>query len=297
MQISRRYRDLLVATSVLTCLLVALGGIVCITNSSRGCPDWPWCHGRLVPPLRVDSMLEYTHRVVAALTTVLIVASAFVGWRSYRTIRWVSRPPLMAIAFLLVVTVLGAMVVLTGLPPGLAALDLGSALAVLALMLVAAVVASSLHQDPSGPNRLSFRDSYARLSLAALAAVFVLFVSGVLVASDGSPVRCLSWPLYGGGMDPGARGWWQLARRVVGAGTAIMILALVVEAWRRPRRKGTVRHVASALGLLLLVEFAVGALVVLYGAAPLLQVAYVTIAALLWAALVVLVALAGLEPG
>ena len=141
MTITRRHRDLLVAASTLTYLLVVLGGIVCVTNSSRGCPDWPACYGRLVPPMRLDSILEYAHRVLAALTSLCIVASAAVGWRKARSIRWVSWPPVIAIAFLLAVIVFGALVVLRGLEPGLAALDLGSALMVLTLMLAATVMA------------------------------------------------------------------------------------------------------------------------------------------------------------
>ncbi|MGD9144175.1 MAG: protoheme IX farnesyltransferase, partial [Anaerolineae bacterium] len=117
-----------------------------MTGASRGCPDWPGCYGQLVPPMRLDSILEYAHRVMAALTSLFIVASAIAGWRKAGSIRWVSRPPVIAVALLLAVIIFGAMVVLRGLEPGLAALDLGSALGVLALMLTATVVAFVRHR-------------------------------------------------------------------------------------------------------------------------------------------------------
>jgi hypothetical protein len=47
--------DLLVVAIVLALLPVTPRGIARVTGSSRGCPG---CHGRLVPPLRVGSILE-----------------------------------------------------------------------------------------------------------------------------------------------------------------------------------------------------------------------------------------------
>ncbi|MGD8624887.1 MAG: COX15/CtaA family protein, partial [Anaerolineae bacterium] len=114
---TRRHRDLLLAASLLTYLLVTLGGIVCVTDASRGCPDWPACYGRIVPPPRLDSILEYTHRVLAGLASLAIVAAALVGWRS-RAGRWVRWPPAMAVVLVAVVIVLGALGVVRGLEPG-----------------------------------------------------------------------------------------------------------------------------------------------------------------------------------
>ncbi len=291
MAVTRRHQTLFLAASFLTYLLVTLGGIVCVTDSSGGCPDWPGCYGRLVPPLRLDSILEYTHRVLAALVTLLIVASAVVGRRHYRASRWLSRPPAIAIGFLLAVIVFGAMVILRGLEPGLAALDLGSALVVLALMLAATVVAVARHRTPDLPDRLSFDGALSRLALVTLIAVFVVLVSGVLVAESGSMVRCLGWPLFGGPVDlAGARGWLDGARRVAGGLAALLIVALVVRAWRPTRAS------ATALGVAFGLEMALGAAIVATGGSMWLYVLYAAAAVALWAGLVVLVVGTALQP-
>ena len=290
--VTRWHRDLLLVTSVLTYLLIALGGVVCVMDASRGCPDWPACYGRLLPPMRLDSILEYSHRVLAALTSLFIIASAIVGWRKARPLCWVSRPPLISFFFLLAVAGFGAMVVLRGLEPGLAALDLGSALIVLALVLSATVTASLVHQKPAHTGRVSFGSASARWILLTLLAVFLVLVSGVLVAADGSVVRCLSWPLFAGALDLGdLRGWLGLARRLLAGVTAILVIATVVRAWRE---KGAVRAVGATVGALFLVELGLGAFRLVFPDAIPLQLLHVATAAAFWALLVVLTMLVGL---
>ena len=289
------HRVLLLATSLLTLTLVILGGVVCITDSSRGCPDWPACYGQLVPPMRIDSILEYTHRVTAALTSLLIVASAVVGWRRARSLRWVRWPPLVAIGFLLAVSAFGALVVLRGLSPGLAALDLGSALMVLALMVTATTVAFARHGNPDPPGRLSLGDPLARLALGTLILVFLVLVSGVLVAASGSPLRCLGWPLYGGGwpVAEGRQGL-QLARRVAAGIATVLVLVLVVQAWRQRPRSIPIRYTAAVMGTLFLAEILVGGLMLLSEPGLGLQIVHAALAAGFWATLVALVVLLGL---
>ena len=46
---------------------ISLGGIVRITDSGLGCPDWPLCHGKLLPPLELHTLIEYSHRLSASV--------------------------------------------------------------------------------------------------------------------------------------------------------------------------------------------------------------------------------------
>jgi cytochrome c oxidase assembly protein subunit 15 len=289
-QITRGHYTLLILASALTCLLITLGGIVCVTGSAEGCPDWPGCYGRIVPPPQVNAVIEYVHRFVAALTSPFIIAAAIVSWRRARSIRWVSLPTLIAIPFLLAVVVFGALAVLRGLPRGLAAADLGSALTVLALMAAATAAAAARRADPGLPDRLSLRD--ARLALGALGATFIVLVSGVLVAGKGSLTRCLGWPLARL-LDYDLPGWPQAARLLVTVVASVLIAALVVGAWRTPRRRLAFRGVATAAGALLLVGILAGALMLAAGFTILLLAISVAAAAALWGLLAALVVLSG----
>jgi len=291
--ITRRHRNLVVAAAVMTTLLVALGGIVCATESGAGCPDWPGCYGRIVPPPQVNAVIEYTHRFVAGLTTPLILATAWISWRRARAIRWLVGPLTVSIGFLAAVIVFGAFAVLTGLPPLVAALDLASALVTLTLVLTAAVVAFTRHADPMLPDRFSVHSDLARLSLVTLSATFVLYVSGVLVAGKGSLTRCVGWPFWRL-LPNDVAGWPQVARLGLAAVTALLIAVLVVRALRTQRVRASQRRAATLAGLAFLAEMAVGVIMLTSGSTMLLLMAYVAAGTVLFAALVVLAALIGL---
>jgi heme A synthase len=244
--------------------------------------------------MQSNAIIEYTHRLIAALTTPLIIAAAVVGWRRARPIRWVSAPPLVAIGLTGAVITFGAFAVLTGLPPTVAALDLGSALLVLALMTTATVVACTRRDQSASLRSVSFRDPFAKLTLWITGLVFFVLVSAVLVATSGSLVRCLGWPLYN---EPlilnDLRGWLLLTRRVIAGVSALLIAVIVIQAWRSPSAQASLRRAASLVGGLFLAEASIGILMLTNGFAPLLLVAYVAVAAALWVTIVILAVLAG----
>lgn len=288
----RRHRSLLLVATALTYLLIVAGGAVCVTGSTLGCPDWPGCYGRAIPPLRADAIVEYTHRAVAGLSILGIVSAAGVGWNRRRTARWAAWAPIAALPLLAIVVALGALAVVQGIGRGWAVVDLGSALGVLALMVVATVAV--FRQDEMMTAQRSSRHSpFGWLALAAALAVFAVFVSAVAVAPGGSLARCLGWPLYGGGWAPAdSYGWLLLARRLAGIVAGFLVVGTVVQAWRTQRGRRVVLGVATAAGALLIAEAAVGAAMAAGVLAVPLLVSYVALAAGLWALLAALVALA-----
>src|SRR5207253_11497668 len=78
---TRRFAQLAWAAAACTYLLIILGAIVRITGSGMGCGDhWPLCGGKLLPPLDLPTLIEYGHRLAAALVSVLVCGLAAYAW-------------------------------------------------------------------------------------------------------------------------------------------------------------------------------------------------------------------------
>src|SRR5436309_14007526 len=80
---TRRFPSLAWAAAVCTYLLIVLGAVVRITGSGLGCGEhWPLCNGHLFPPLYdLPTVIEWSHRLVAALVSLLVAGLAMYAWR------------------------------------------------------------------------------------------------------------------------------------------------------------------------------------------------------------------------
>lgn len=289
------HRSLLAAAALFTVLLIAMGGVLCVTHSIRSCPDWPGCFGRIVPPLETSPILEFTHRLLAAISGFLILGAAVAGLARPPHLRWIAIPPLVAGVLLVVVSYFGAQVVLRGLAAGWAAVDVGSALLVVASMVAAATFAHAHGLHPDQPDRLAYRDPFARLVLATTGVVFGILVSAVLVAGKNSLTGCLGWPIYSGRLFevdvPGAGKVLRLALSGVGV---LLMAAIMVEAWR-PRQQRLARYQAARwLGIVFLLEILLQGLLLAFGFQTGLLVPYTVVGAVFWGLLAYLAVLTGL---
>jgi cytochrome c oxidase assembly protein subunit 15 len=120
-------------------LLILAGGIVRSTGSGMGCPDWPKCFGRFIPPTKVSELplhyeviykeklhgevefnatktwIEYINRLLGALTGLIVLITTGLA---YRESKKVFLPSLAALILVIANAVLGKFVVDSFLLPG-----------------------------------------------------------------------------------------------------------------------------------------------------------------------------------
>lgn len=290
------HRKLLAVAAVITVLLIAMGGILCVTHSIRSCPDWPGCFGKIIPPLETSPILEYTHRVLAALSGLLILGAAIAGVSKARRLPWIVVPPLVAGALLVEVSYFGAQVVLHGIAPGWAAVDVGSALLVVALMVASAVIANAYPLRPNSVPRISYRSPFNQLSLITLVVVYVVLLSGVLVAGQNSITGCLGWPIYSPLVysvdSPGIGN----TIRLILSGIGILLVAVtMLHAWRQRNEHPVIFTISRWVILSVLLEAVIQVLMFVFGFNVALLIPYTITEAAFWGLLVVMVVKTGLD--
>ena len=152
----RALRKLAFVTAAFAYALIVLGAIVRITGSGLGCGDqWPLCQGRLIPPLNdLPTVIEWSHRLVAAAVSMLVVALGALALAKRREPGVAApggplRAALLAGGRLIVQVLLGAVTVWLALPPPAITVHLATALALLAVVVLVAYRAGSADGQPA----------------------------------------------------------------------------------------------------------------------------------------------------
>lgn len=286
-------RGLALAAAIGTYILIVFGSIVRASGSGLGCPDWPLCHGQVIPPPQLDAWIEWTHRTIGALVSVLILALCVSGLMVARQTPGIVRPAV-AIPFLLAAQiVLGAVVVKLDLNSTALFVHLGFALIILALLVWIAVRTYPVPRAtaPIGPGVRRF----TRLALIGCAAVFGLLMTGALVRASYASWACAGFPTCNGALLPfgvNRQVDIHLLHRLTAIALVVLVSYLLVRTRKDAPEVPVLRRAAHVMTALIGLQFLIGVLAVTTGVPPLTQVLHVAGASALWASIVALAALA-----
>ena len=149
----RAFQVVVVLAALMAYFTIVVGGDLTASGSGFACGEsWPLCPGGVIPDLSQPGVaIEFTHRVVAFTTSLLILISLVLAFLWYRR---ESRILFLALAsFLLLVAqvILGMMTVQSDLSPAIVTAHLALGTATFAAALVLAVVC--FMPPPAGPAR------------------------------------------------------------------------------------------------------------------------------------------------
>lgn len=253
------FRLLVGTTALAAWALVAVGGLVRVTESGLGCPDWPLCDGRVVPTGQKEPIIEYSHRLTAATVIALLLLSTIWAYRRYRDRRDVTISLTAALALVPAQAVLGAIVVWLELPGEVVGVHFMVGLVFLSLCVYAAAAAWR------GPSEAS--SAYRSVAVGAAAAGLLLVSLGASVVATDAMHGCgTEWPGCDGGVVGDDRfGVLQVVHRTVGYVVFGLALALLVLALRR--RGPLLAGIAPAAFAALQIPFGVGIVLSEHGSA------------------------------
>ena len=278
---------------------VTMGGVVRLTDSGLGCPDWPLCHGEIIPAFDKVTLIEYSHRLAASVAGVLVAATVFVVWRHHRRNSWLFIAANLALLLLVVQVMLGGLTVRSELSSGLVMAHLATAEA-----LVACTVVICMITLVGSPRKESYavgiwrRDRLQVLALGAIVVTYALLLTGSHVATSGATSACgKAWPLCQGQLFPESYlPAMHMLHRMAAVVAGALIICTLGLAWRRRQARPALGWAASIVGGLLVAQVVVGATILWTGFPISARLIHLEMATLVWVGLTAVAVLAFVSP-
>ncbi|MQA75635.1 MAG: hypothetical protein GEU88_15070 [Solirubrobacterales bacterium] len=301
-----RFRRIVNLTILATFLLILIGGVVRVSDSGLGCGaagsgthGWPLCEGGVLPADSAESVIEFSHRVAAAVVGLLI---AFMVWRAIRRLRSyrsIVRGSIVAGVLVLAQAALGGLTVEEGLEDELVAAHLGLAMLLLGLLIL---LRRAAEPETAAPPRRTIRGLRPLTGVTAVLVLATIVAGGYVAGTEYHGV--VDQPVVGAhsacgqgwsaDQFPGCNGQGflsfgqsrlgdiQLTHRLFMYLAAISVVLMAAVALRR----GPPSRAFWIAPLILVAQIALGAINVWAGKHAGLIVAHLTLGTLLWGTVV-----------
>jgi heme A synthase len=293
-QYLHRFASFATFAAIWTYALIVFGGIVRITGSGLGCgDDWPKCNGHWIPPMTLETLIEYAHRLLGVSIGLVLIGVFVYALRHRRAAGFAGKDGVLRYASLVLALVviqglLGAVTVWLEIPPTVVVVHFATALIIMGILLAAAVRARALTKPEAPLVNAEQAHADARHAMVALVLGFVVVVFGALVANHlGAPQACQGFPLCNGSVLPS--GVWQVQIHWLHRFLAFAAFFYVTHHGFRAIKRVTtssVRNSAVAAAVAITLQIVVAAGLVLMHLPRELQALHLAVGAAVWAFLV-----------
>ena len=305
------------AALVSVIVLIFVGAIVRVSGAGMGCPDWPRCWGRLIPPTKVEQVdlskinfdkfrraadrygrdpetvtpehilenfnavhtwTEFVNRLTSLPVGFFSVATMVSAILSQRRRPWVRPAAVLSVLLVGVNAWMGKEVVSSDLKPGV--LTLHMALAMLLILPLSFAAWRGREQPWSIPGDAAFRLRMRKLIGILL---LLIFVEGVL----GTRIRELNTGLTRSNPELGHAEWMDslegMSAYLVHRSFSWLILIAAVAGWWRIRKIGPPGKIATGAMLVVVAQMVLGLVMSQLTINPAVQVLHLGLSGILLA--------------
>jgi len=287
------FRRAALLAAILCAIVVVVGAWVRLTNAGLGCPDWPGCYGHIHPAQLVDrvaeinsdnparpfdyqkALNEMVHRYIVGALGILVLALAALSVWNRRDPAQPRVLPWVIVVLLVLQALLGMWTVTLLLKPLIVTLHLLGGLATLALLWWLAL-------PPERRELKAAERPVRRLAIAAFAVLVAQIALGGWTSTNYAAAACADFPAChgkwwpdmdfkngfvlwrglgidyeGGVLDTPARVAIHYSHRLGAYLTGLVLLLLVLGAWRRAQTALT-RGAATAVLVAVALQITIG---------------------------------------
>ena len=126
--------------------LIFLGGYISAAGLGLTCPEWPLCPNGVMPS--EEYLIEWIHRLAAAITGVLVIATMVASFLNKRADVKIKVTSTLATVFVITQITLGALVIDTKLHAVLVAIHLGIGILLFSMVLLTVLFAFRISKIP-----------------------------------------------------------------------------------------------------------------------------------------------------
>lgn len=277
----------------ITLVVILGGGYVSASGSGDGCGDsWPRC-GQPISLAEAEpaTLIEWTHRLTSGMAFLLVVGLVVWVWRRYEAGHWLRRAAAISFLFMVLESLIGALIVLTRLvadSDAVARVVTQPLHLVNTFLLLAALMVTTWGLSGGGEIRLRSHPQVVRLLLISYIAILVVGTTGSFasLASHLFPAESFAAGVQQD-FSPSApffvklRIWHPIAAAITGL--LLVVIANRVAALRPTPHTLKMRQVV--LGLFF-TEFGIGVFNAVLNAPLLMQMIHLLMADLFWLAMV-----------
>ena len=284
-------------TTLSTYGLIVLGGVVRATNSGLACPDWPRCHGELIPPMDMNIMIEYSHRLTAMSVGILIICLVISMWVWRRNNRPLVILTSLSLVLVIIQALIGAATVDKELSSSIVALHLFMALTLLSVLISITILAlKSSSSNTSTPEMTKQEKLHITTPITTptgkryfllILAIMSLILVGSYVSNEGAALVYPDWPLFDGKLIPpgGYLAGIHYAHRIMAAAIGLIFLIITIQIWKSDCSR-LARYAIGAAFLLYIAQIFVGASNIWLTLATPARISHLALASAVWGLLI-----------